>query len=70
MTLNELCYVQAVVNATVEDCRSREYTMKGAVSEILNILITELFWDYETDMPTVDYNQWDRFITNTVRKIW
>lgn len=70
MTLNKLHYIRAVVNATVEDYKRKEYNMRSAVFEILNILMTELFWDYEADMPTVNYDLWDMFITNTVRKMW
>lgn len=70
MTLNKLHYIRAVVNATVEDYKRKGYTMRSAVLEILDTLMTELFWDCENDKPTVNYNLWDMFITNTVRKMW
>lgn len=70
MTFNKLKYIRAVVNATVEDCKRKNYAMRSVVFEILDILMKELFWNYETDMPTVNYDLWDMFITNTVRKMW
>ncbi len=70
MKVENLRYARDVVNVTMAWCKRKGYSIDRAVQEVVDWLIGEFFWDYWTDKPTVNYDHFSKFISNTMNAVW
>lgn len=67
MTYQKLMSMRGNVNYFYNG-NKRHYSPGLALTATVNDIIGLYFWDFETDMPKVNFNQLTKFIKNTVEK--
>lgn len=69
MKLNLLMAMIAEVKRETKAMRTKGDTIADIGFNITENVTFDYFWDYATDMPTVDVEQLEIAITNTVRNL-
>lgn len=68
MNMELLHHLRGIFEGAYLQARVFNLSIEHVCSDVVDSIIYSLFWDYESDMPTVDVDLWERFVNNTVQR--